>query len=282
MVNDMFLDQEHSNSSTSLLRFVIGSLVCCVGLAILRMGSILKLLLMISILWILQSLVGGTEALMNVAIIDLIRVFIEYGPYFGGFPWGLINARRSEEEQREIFPQVQKSFIKNTPHPTRVGSYSMPIRPEMSRDFNEFVYCKIWSVIELIRNLSNVSPQFRDELGEIFWARTRVIMDSMEEEFDLYNESLPVSLKRDTPHAVELEVCSFAWTSNISIYMRTGRNNSCSASARQSQVCRTWKNSLPVSGWRNTNSLDSNLDRGSARALKPFELCVSKRISYCT
>ncbi len=33
-------------------------------------------------------------------------------------------------------------------------------------------------MIELLRNLSNVSTQFRDEFGRVLWGNTRVFLDA--------------------------------------------------------------------------------------------------------
>jgi hypothetical protein len=67
--------------------------------------------------------------------------------------------------------------VKNSPHSGRAHLYYMSIRPEMGRPFNKFIYCnKDWTMIELIRDLSNVSTNFRKEFGDVFWARTHIII----------------------------------------------------------------------------------------------------------
>ena len=52
---------------------------------------------------------------------------------------------------------------------------------------DKFSNCKDWSMMSLIRKLSNVNPQFRKEFADVFWGRTRILLQE-EETYD----SLPL------------------------------------------------------------------------------------------
>lgn len=93
----------------------------------------------------------------------------------------------SDEEQRKQFAEKQKIFrIENMPHPNRTKLYHMSAKPKMARKSGLF-WCltKDWSMLELIRNLSNVSVQFRKEFGEVFWRRTKITMRNFDPDPDL-------------------------------------------------------------------------------------------------
>src|SRR6201989_2305101 len=62
----------------------------------------------------------------------------------------------------------------------------MSADPQKAKKFGLFCHhTKDWSVIELIRSLSNVSIQFRKEFGNVFWRRTKIKMDNLDPNNDL-------------------------------------------------------------------------------------------------
>jgi hypothetical protein len=84
----------------------------------------------------------------------------------------------SDEEQSKQFAEKQRRFrIENMPHPNRTNLYHMSAKPKMAMKSGLFCcFKKDWSMFELIRNLSNVSVQFRKEFGDVFWRRTKITM----------------------------------------------------------------------------------------------------------
>jgi hypothetical protein len=89
--------------------------------------------------------------------------------------------------QREMTPEVYRikeaEYYKRkvswrhgvTPHPSRTGDYEQtvyPLRDQAAMRYYEDN--KDWLVIEWIRQTSNVSLQFRKELGDVFWTRTSI------------------------------------------------------------------------------------------------------------
>jgi hypothetical protein len=62
-----------------------------------------------------------------------------------------------------------------TPHPSRTGEYEPRVYPRREQaaggDYDEN---KDWLFIEWIRQTSNVSLQFRKDLGDVFWTRTSI------------------------------------------------------------------------------------------------------------
>jgi hypothetical protein len=83
----------------------------------------------------------------------------------------------SEEEIKKQFAERQRRYIaEHTPHPNRAEPYYMNIHPTMAQGSNKFTAGKNWSMLELIRNVSNVSTQFQKEFGDVFRGRTRVTM----------------------------------------------------------------------------------------------------------
>ncbi|KAE9381873.1 hypothetical protein N431DRAFT_458428 [Stipitochalara longipes BDJ] len=87
---------------------------------------------------------------------------------------------REREDDELKFAKRQREFItEGTPHPYRARFYGMSIRPVMAADFHKFGDAKDWSIIELIRNVSNVSTHFRKDFGDVFWERTKITFDEM-------------------------------------------------------------------------------------------------------
>jgi hypothetical protein len=101
-------------------------------------------------------------------------------------PWWATSSA-SYEEQRKQFAEKQKIFrIENMPHPNRTNRYHMSAEPKMARKSGLFrCLTKDWSMLELIRNLSNVSVQFRKEFGDVFWRRTKITMSDFGPDKDL-------------------------------------------------------------------------------------------------
>ncbi|KAH8764463.1 hypothetical protein BGZ57DRAFT_930937 [Hyaloscypha finlandica] len=94
----------------------------------------------------------------------------------------------SDEEQRKQFAEEQRRFrIANMPHPNRTNLYHMSTKPRLAwKKCGLFCFfTKDWSMFELIRNLSNVSAQFRQEFGDVFWRRTKIIMSVFDPNNDI-------------------------------------------------------------------------------------------------
>jgi hypothetical protein len=62
-----------------------------------------------------------------------------------------------------------------TPHPSRTGDYELSVYPRREQAArHDYDDNKDWLFIEWIRQASNVSLQFRKELGDVFWTRTSI------------------------------------------------------------------------------------------------------------
>lgn len=77
------------------------------------------------------------------------------------------------------FEMVKKHFnLHRSSHPDRMGTYELMLNSE-NKDIWAYrgVQSADWPMIRLARDLSNVSPRFRQELGEFLWKRTELIVD---------------------------------------------------------------------------------------------------------
>ena len=93
----------------------------------------------------------------------------------------------SDEEQRKQFAEEQRRFrFENMPHPNRTNLYDMSANPKMaSKSGLSCCFTEDRSMYELIRNLSNVSVQFRKEFGNVFWRRTNIRMSDFDPDNDI-------------------------------------------------------------------------------------------------
>jgi hypothetical protein len=84
----------------------------------------------------------------------------------------------SVEERRDsetTYYQEKKDFLhQKKPHPGRKYQYEIYGVPRKHIRPGEEGPDQDWLMIDLVRNLSNVSTQFREELGTVFWASTSI------------------------------------------------------------------------------------------------------------
>jgi hypothetical protein len=80
-----------------------------------------------------------------------------------------------EHEERK-----SRIHIQDLPHPDREENYYLKVEPTLALGPNQFSPYKDWSTITLIRNISNVSTQFRKEFADVFWGRTKLLLEDDE------------------------------------------------------------------------------------------------------
>jgi hypothetical protein len=85
----------------------------------------------------------------------------------------LLTGEQHEERKSRIHTQ-------GLPHPDREGHYYVKVEPTLALGPNQFSPYKDWSMITLIRNVSNVSTHFRKEFADVFWGRTKILLEDDE------------------------------------------------------------------------------------------------------
>jgi len=80
----------------------------------------------------------------------------------------------------QLAERQRRKAIKDLPHPSRPSYYNMELTPKLAMRPDEFSSRKDWSMIALVRNISNISTQFRKEFAHVFWGRTRILLQDSE------------------------------------------------------------------------------------------------------
>ncbi|KAF8860780.1 hypothetical protein BDZ45DRAFT_724297 [Acephala macrosclerotiorum] len=81
-------------------------------------------------------------------------------------------------------------------NPSRTGPYNIDALIEKTVTHSDSVI-KDWTMIKLVRDLSNVNTQFRQELGEVFWAHINITLSYGG--FGNWNSWEPLAFFSDSP-----------------------------------------------------------------------------------